>query len=94
MWVALEDPREKVAERIKHVILSEEQHQKLAEDEALGTNVLTVHSAGADVKDKRIRPGATVVVDPRVPTIIVKPDPSKPDEFLLIVAESQILMVE
>lgn len=93
MWVVLKDPREHKKEAPKLIKLTPEQQAELDREDlekSISTNLLEVISKGNAVKDPHIIPGCTVAVDPRQPAIIL---PVNNDESVLVVAESQIMVV-
>jgi hypothetical protein len=95
-WIALIDPREKQASK-PIVQLLDETKDRMSQDESnIKTNILTIHSVGSLVKDNRFTEGAKVVVDPRMPVAIIALDdrPKLEAEYVLVVQENQIMMVQ
>jgi hypothetical protein len=95
-WVFLEDPRPKTESENtgspEIILLPETKERVDAEERSKIPHVLTVHSAGPDVTDKRIKKGSTVVLDIEHPFKVIKPSLTS-DEVLIAVQSFQIMMV-
>ena len=89
-WVALVDPREPVKKESVIELLDETREYMKKDTSDLNTNTFEVHSVGAEVRNKKIRPGIKVLVDPRIPLGAVEDDNGV---LNLVIQENQIMMI-
>ena len=95
-WVILEDPRPKEKkENIVHLL--KETSEYMAEQKLAQRVFHTVLSVGPNCADKRLKTGSVVVVDPRMPGVLVAVNEieknSDVDEVVAVVQENQIIMI-
>tara|TARA_R110002051_G_scaffold221930_3_gene285544 strand:- start:2409 stop:2717 length:309 start_codon:yes stop_codon:yes gene_type:complete len=93
-WVAILDPREKKPES-KIELLAEAAAELKNNTDGLNTNQFTIHSAGDEVKNQRLkRSGVIVIIDPRMPLQAVIMDEGGDEVSVFLVQESQVMMVQ